>query len=84
MGNLIVRTISYMSLTIILILHTLINSWTPKSYYLHQWVLGFYFSCPANTTCILRVINDNIKSLLFLLEKHKSNEGLLQYSFLYK
>lgn len=75
MGNLIVRTISYVSLTIVLIFSTLINSWTPKPYYLH------HFSCPASTSCILRVINNNIKSLHFLLEKHKSNEELLQCSF---
>lgn len=77
MAKLIARTTSYMSF-----IYSPCSAYTntlldPKIMNLHQWLLGFYFSCLANTTCILRVINSDIKSLPFLLEKHKSNEGLL-------
>lgn len=71
-GKFIARTTFWRSLTIILILQTLKHTLLdPKTKYVHQWMLGFYFSCLANTTCILRVINGDVKRLPFLLEKHE-------------
>lgn len=81
MGKLIVGMTFYMSLNYSPCSDYPDTLLDPKIIFLQWWLLFFYFSCLANTTCILRVINSDVKGLSFLLEKHKCNERLLQSSF---